>query len=274
MGDNADLVHTLLSKHIECSLHPYIHHLAVSSTGVKVCYLIVNACASLPSSHSLLNDITSPPWDVRPLNLAIRNGNTNAIVELLGCSKVDIHLTDVNGMTCIETAINDKNIEMLELLIKMRRNDVLEKVLHVSEGESEEGISLLIQLQQENIRLANALGYTVKKIEDQSIRIDNLENDNLERENNEDSLNEMTISNDISLTQQVSTSLVTENMTYETEISLLKSVKSLAASDQILKILITAIKESGICSEDFHAHICFSQGLVYREYCIAYVLTN
>jgi hypothetical protein len=39
-------------------------------------------------------------------------------------------------------------------------------------------------------------------------------------------------------------------------------------SDQIVGILIKAVIEAGIVSEDFHAHVCFSQGILYKDYVI------
>ena len=43
------------------------------------------------------------------------------------------------------------------------------------------------------------------------------------------------------------------------------TMEALQVSNQIAKILITAAFEAGINSQEFHAHSCFSKGLLYTE---------
>jgi hypothetical protein len=322
-GDNADLVKTLLlDRRIDCSLFPYAHFLSQSFSGAKVCDIVIAACAS-SSSHSSLLSGSWTPWTSPPLHVAARSGNTDAIHRLLKCSKVDPNLRDsftgmtavheacVNGnldvlrtfgavsdridllifasdgKTCIETAIESKNVEMLVLLVKMRRNDVLERILHARPG-SPGGFSLLMQLEFENMAIARALGYGEGKDKENGVDVSDEENQiNREQEDVLDSSNQievsvveslanMTIENDSSqpmVDDDVSIhndlaiySEVVERTKVEIASSDIATEELLLTSDLIVSLLIIAAAEAGIISQEFHAHICYSQGLVYREY--------
>jgi hypothetical protein len=68
-----------------------------------------------------------------------------------------------DGKTSIDIAIDSRNFLMLEMLLIMRRNDVLERILH---SRATEDISVLTKLENENIILAKNLGFIEKEIID------------------------------------------------------------------------------------------------------------
>ena len=172
-GDNGALVDIILKgRQQDLNSHNYAHFLACSNAGSLVCDQIISACSSSTSYSALLNSQGSCKGSARPLHLAAKARNSHALSRLLRCSKVDpngrdevsnltaVHETclagdleilqifgqfadrldllsvDSKGKTCIDIAIESKNVEMLQLLVKVRRNDVLERILRISDSPS------------------------------------------------------------------------------------------------------------------------------------------
>lgn len=308
-GDNMDLVDTLL-KEAKQDLGSYFygHFLACTKAGPIVCDQIVNACSSSSSYSALLNNPAGPEWPARPLHLAARAGNFNAVNRLLRCSKVDpnarddltgmtaVHeacqrvdldmlrtfghvsdrldllSTDLEGKTCIELAVETKNVHILELLIKMRRNDVLEKVLRSTEAPS-----ILVQLEEENLAIARALGYSSNESGDGYV--EEKANDELDiipldvdgiRESMKNENIETGALSPISMVefQTVDFSnpgLVDDSGKEDIPQPDTRNTEKLLISNQILRLLIDAASEAGI-PDEFHAHHCFARGELYSEY--------
>jgi hypothetical protein len=283
-----DLVDTLL-KEAQVDLGPYSygHFLACTEAGPIVCDQIVAACSSSSSYSVLLNNPAGPEWPARPLHLAARAGNFNAVNRLLRCSKVDPNARDeVTGMTAVHeacqradldilTAVETKNIHMLELLVKMRRNDVLEKVLRSTEAPS-----ILVQLEVENLAIARALGYSTN--ESGEGYVEEKTNDELiivplDCEGMSDSVkNENSEANALSpismaefQTVDFSNAGLVDDCGKEDTIPLLdtRNTEMLLISNQIIKLLIDAAGEAGI-PDEFHAHHCFASGVLYSEFAI------
>lgn len=272
----------------------------------KVCDLVINSCASSSSYNTLLNSIVEP-YTAKPLHVATRSGNTNAVERLLKCSKVDpnsideacgltaIHEACINGdlntisafgkvsdrldllvattegKTCIDTAIDMRNFLMLEMLVRMRRNDVLERILH---SRATESVSLLMQLEIENMSLAKSLGYVEKEMIEISAVILEECVSLIEPMNNLSIINESKVSESVSdiLPEELYAEPEAPVSDEEILMEILhkysdKTVDEASkVSDQIVELLTKAVIEAGIVSEDFHAHVCYSQGQLFKEY--------
>ena len=301
--------------------HFYAHFLSTSLATGDVCDIIIDTCSSSISHNILLNSIGNNYYNVRPLHLATRNNNIYAINKLLKCTKIDPNLIDdvsgmtavheacqknnleilqifgdlsdrldllipdFNGKTCIDLAIETKNVKMLELLVKMRRNDVLEKVLHARPGNTEVS-SILIQLENENMKYANFFGYFQQINMDTEGYIEEKSDENNEEELDRNMTDHEEIN--IALSESIKSlkiekidSILSEDH-IENEINLLNihelkiteqdnsntvlpTIEMLQLSDKILKILIIASYEAGITSNEFHAHSCYAKGNLYTE---------
>jgi ankyrin repeat protein len=307
-GNNIDLLKTLIhEKQVDCTLHPYVHFLVESMASAEVCDLVITACASSSSYNTLLNS-TVEPYTAKPLHLATRNSNIIVIEKLLKCSKVDPNVRDDatgltaiheacvrgdlitieafgkvserldllvatdDGKTSIDIAINSRNFLMLEMLLIMRRNDVLERILH---SRATENVSVLTQLELENIILAKNLGYLEKEIIEMSTVVLEENTSLIEPMNNLSITNESKISEPMD--ESFPDNLCEDNggmiIDEDNMVEILQDYycdktadEASSISDQIVGILIKAVIEAGIVSEDFHAHICFSQGVLYKEH--------
>jgi Ankyrin repeats (3 copies) len=308
-GDNSALVDALLKEgQQDLDSNYYAHFLACTNAGSTVCDQIISACSSSATYSALLNFPGSCTGTARPLHLAARARNPHALSRLLRCSKVDpnardneseltaVHETclrddiemlhmfgqfadrldllsvDSRGKTCIDVAIDSKNVEMLKLLVKMRRNDVLERVLRVSSGPS-----LLVQLEEENLSMAHALGYVTdsgqgrraERADDELIVICETTVDGLVQ-----ALQETTI--DDSTVLPFSTAplkcldpghgdkLDIPNST-SVSCTALPTTQMLLEGNQILRVLISAANDAGI-PDQYHYHACFSKGLLFTEF--------
>lgn len=307
-GNNIDLLKTLIhEKKVDCTSYPYVHFLAESVASAEICDLLITACASSSSYNTLLNS-TSEPYTAKPLHLATRTSNVILIEKLLKCSKVDPNVRDDttgltaiheacirgdlvaieafgrvserldllvatdDGKTSIDTAINSRNFSMLEMLLIMRRNDVLERILH---SRATENVSVLTQLELENILLAKSIGYFEKEITGICTVVLEENTSLIEPMNNLSITNESKISEPIDKSFPDSLCEDNEGMIRDEEntVEILQNYyydktadEASRISDQIVGILIKAVIEAGIVSEDFHAHICFSQGVSYKEH--------
>ena len=308
----------------------YSHFLAVSSAGSAMCEQVVGACSSISAPHNiLLNSTGGSCYKARPLHLATRSNHSDVVKRLLKCSKVDPNLrdemtgmtavheackddnlnilsifgsvsdrldllmTDFHGKTCIDIAIERKNVQMLELLVKMRRNDVLERVLHARHS-SIESPSILVSLELENIQFAKSLGYVLQTTElaDGGCIEEKSEVDNDNRFENKilnpteidvaivESMRDMEIRATNSPSRMAEQSLqaeksklslqnrcIVDNREKHQSLDPIAAMKEmLAVSNQIVKILIVAAHEAGITDREFHAHPCYSQGTLFTEH--------
>ena len=310
-GDNGALVDVLLEGgQQDLNSHNYAHFLACTNAGSLVCDQIISACSSSASYSALLNSQGSLKGSARPLHLAAKARNSHALSRLLRCSKVDpngrdevsnltaVHeiclrgdleilqifgqfadrldllSVDSKGETCIDIAIESKNVEMLQLLIKMRRNDVLERILRKGDSPS----SLLVQLEEENCSMAHALGcipvsggeHRAKEADNELILICEDTVDGLVQ-----GLQISTIDDSKMLHLNVSPSKSFNSSHVSLPDILCSGSSSLCAGlptaqmllegNQILRVLISAANDAGI-PDQYHYHPCFSKGLLYTEF--------
>lgn len=308
-GDNSALVDVLLKEgQQDLDSNYYAHFLACTNAGSTVCDQIVSACSSSAAYSTLLNFPGSCTGTARPLHLAARARNPHALSRLLRCSKVDpnardnesdltaVHETclkddikmlqtfgqfadrldllsvDSKGKTCIDIAIDSKNVEMLKLLVKMRRNDVLERVLRVVGGPS-----LLVQLEKENLSMAHALGYVTdsgegrrsERADDELIVIWEGAVDGMAQAMQETTIDDSTI---LPLSM---TPLECLDPGYDDKLDIpsptsisctvLPTTQMLLEGNQMLRVLISAANDAGI-PDQYHYHSCFSKGLLFTEF--------
>ena len=306
-GDNGALVDIILKgRQQDLNSHNYAHFLACSNAGSLVCDQIISACSSSTSYSALLNSQGSCKGSARPLHLAAKARNSHALSRLLRCSKVDpngrdevsnltaVHETclagdleilqifgqfadrlgllsvDSKGKTCIDIAIESKNVEMLQLLVKVRRNDVLERILRISDSPS-----LLVRLEEENCIMAHALGYIpvsgeglrAKEADDELIVIcEDTEDDLVQASTTDDST---PLHLNVSPSKSFNSSQVSvPDISCSGSSSLcsgLPTAQMLLEGNQILRVLISAVNDAGILDQ-YHYHPCFSKGLLYTEF--------
>ena len=194
--------------------------------------------------------------------------------------------------SCVEAVLDSRNASMLRLLMSMRRNDVLERVLTVRENTDEIGSSsLLMQLEVENMNLAKVMGFAIPPVPTSIVNETNQEESN---DGLLDQLQQMTLgatgetlptsstlpndTNDMEFSseepEQAQTQLDLEQGVDETVATVqftldipsgLSSEELLARSDMILKMLLPVINDAGLGD---HAHPCYANGTTYRDYCL------
>lgn len=305
-ANNPDLVTVLLNEgQYDLGRHFYVHFLANTEADPSVCDHIIRECSSPACYGALLNDQASPHWAARPLHLAVRARNFNVVYRLLQCSKIDLNArdeesgmtamheacrkgdldalrifstvadrldlltVDSEGQTCTELAICTKNIPMLELLVMMRRNDVLENVLRASDEPS-----ILMQLELENLSLAKALGFcdpsclSAEEYSNEELNIIYAES-NVIPAVHQDAVKLSPIS--MAESQTTDSNCVGNDKEAFGIRSIIRgnipTTEILFESDQILRCLVVAARDAGI-PEEFHAQSCFFEGLLYSEYAV------
>ena len=199
--------------------------------------------------------------------------------------------------SCVEAVLDSRNVSMLRLLMSMRRNDVLERVLTVREDTDEGGNSknnsLLFQLEAENMNLAKALGFSPPVPPSIVNEIDQEENglpDHLQQmtlgatgENvpTSSTLQIDTKDTEFSSEEQEQTQTQLDNNSMDQGQGLeetvpavqftldipngLTSEELLLQSDMILKMLLPVINDAGLGD---HIHPCYANGTTYRDYCL------
>ena len=76
-----------------------------------------------------------------------------------GADRLDMCVEDAYGNTCIDAAIAARDHSIVTMLMTMRRNDVIERVLTARNG----GSSLLFELEEENMQKAKDAGYFLEE---------------------------------------------------------------------------------------------------------------
>jgi len=171
--------------------------------------MVIEASANSSAYRALLND--SAGLEARPLHLAVRAGSVKSIAALSSCVKVELNAVDEatgttalyeasvspnplalieafrpgsdrldlfagldssGGRSPLNVALESQRVDILELLISMRRNDVIQQLLQRSppislnsvlneEGQESEELAartLLFSIEQENANLVKLLG--------------------------------------------------------------------------------------------------------------------
>lgn len=210
-ANNSDLVEMLISRGADVAQQDanYLHFLASTDAGPRVCEAIVSACAASPSYSVLLNSpaLTGNPLChimARPLHIASCRSNTTAIDALVACRKIDLNGVgeeDNGRRTAIHDAVGRSDFEVLDSLARAAdRIDllvedatgatcvdtvvasldylVMQKLLEMRKNDVVERIllvqdggrdSLLVQLEKENVRLAHCCGFGFADLKQEAV---------------------------------------------------------------------------------------------------------
>ena len=195
--------------------------------------------------------------------------------------------------SCVEAVLDSRNASMLRILLSMRRNDVLERVLTVRENTEETGSSnshsLLMQLEVENMNLAKVMGFAVPAVSSSRVKETNQEEGDDMNQGLSEHLQQMTLGAtgetipndakdleefDSEKQEQIQDQMESEQELNETVPTIqftleipdgITSEEMLERSDLILKMLLPVINDAGLGD---HAHPCYANGTTYREYCL------
>lgn len=221
--DNHELASCLLLKGFTIEDTEMVHFLSewCPTASEQLVRVILDAAIASPKHRSLLNDRGSVHSPARPLHLAVRNRNLNAVRALAACVKVDLNSVDeISGKTALHEAcelgavnlvqafipgadrldlfassssapplspnqegsfkgactplnviLNALDIHLLQELIFMRKNDVIQQLLQITNSENvgssnpfgTEAVAatLLYALERDNAELAKKLGINI-----------------------------------------------------------------------------------------------------------------
>lgn len=191
--------------------------------------------------------------------------------------RLDMCVEDAFGNTCVDAAVASRSQPLVALLLSMRRNDVIERILTSRNG----GPSLLFELEEENMQKAKDAGYYVG--EEPAAPADGVALEPSAEPESEAAAaaagDEVAVAEasadaeegapegeegagaggaEIEVIDSLETNVASFNPTTE------EDLKALEQSNALVKGLVDAV--SGLVSEDCHCHKCYSEGMTYSEY--------
>lgn len=265
----------------------------------------------------------------RPLHIAARRGNAAALKALAACLKVDPNVVDEEkgttaiydiversdvssldalaasadrvdllvetrgaGQTCVDIAVEAKDLAVLARLLSMRKNDVVERILLVRDN----GESLLVAVERENMRLAIECGFgpaaaqlpqeepgfeqSVPPADDAVISpqvVTEPESEpaatsaGMDAEAAEETKGEVQDDYEAVKKQVEVEGLLVSPLPepepqpeLKAKIASAHDLRMLQESDEIVLLLLQAV--SGLVGPDVHAHACYAEGSLWREY--------
>lgn len=296
--NNKQVVDSLLMFDVDLTQFPYLHYLTLFDTDVEILQILITAASDSTAFQSLLNDEDYPYEGFlglkalsigTPLHLAVRfrrakmiaclmtvkkinpnstSTDTGASPFLEACAtgdmelinafavdsdRIDLLLTDFNGDNSIDIVLASKDHLLLQKLITMRRNDVVGYVIKTFDDAYP---SILKQLELDNMRLVEAAG-----IRQVAAAIPNLD----EFSPADEATQRVIRAKDEDLLTDDGSGVVPCNA-LATDAVEVEAVKlELEVSDRILSLLLAAVMDAGISEPAIHAHICFSEGILYRS---------
>ena len=152
--------------------------------------------------------------------------------------RLDFLIADNSGETSIDYAINNRILELVKLLLQMRKNDVIERVFFVRDGVNK---SLLVVLEELNIMLTK-----------QALR----------QEDSQEVDGKLNVTADFNLDRQSSVSMTGGIDDADRS----EKAAALTSNEELLLLFLKLGVDGGLAA-DLHAHECFSRGVLYREYC-------
>jgi ankyrin repeat protein len=174
---------------------------------------------------------------------------------------VDVLQKDNDGETCVDAAIKNKSVSVLGALLQAKRIQVVEKLLAVDDA-CPTGESLLMRLEKDNMHLCGLLGITAPVEEAVSPLPD------------EGDSEEAVVAVEISLSsspneeeevyEAYETSgavIVSPPVTYE------NPEEELNKSNALLQEVILLLQELNMADADVHAHKCFYDAVLYKDFC-------
>jgi hypothetical protein len=216
------------------------------------------------------------------LHEAVVNADTDALAVFATVSdRLDLLLEGpASGKTCVETALDGRDAELVAALLRMRRNDVLERLLRQRDGSS-----LLAQLETENVAIATRLGYVPPPAEGDAEAAAGAEASAAEgaADGLAQQLQEVTLGASMQLPPPAPLTAYSPRIDNELAIIValaeadapapaprwldtpaVDDAELLRRSDAVLKVLLEAVNDTGLGD---HVHECFAAGRVYREFC-------
>lgn len=185
---------------------------------------------------------------------------------------VDITLKDNNGENCVETVVKMKNASVLAALLDSRRMEVVEQLL-----SSEEGESLLLQLERENVALCELMGIVEPLAAcslsgEEDAAMEDVEDSKVADESEvvavEISVNEADDAEEEcpELEVEAFKGTVTEAVLPTSKVYG-NPGEELDKSDAVLREVVSLLHDLNLTDSDMHAHKCFHDGVLYREHC-------
>lgn len=276
---------TWMPIHIMCATK-------VELTDPSIATTIVKLCTDHELHKMMLNDGNDYYGQIPPLHLAIQNKQYLVIDHLAQCTKVDLNqrhphsgippiyaacatndlelvraftcgrdrvdltLKDaVNGLSCVEFVVNDRNVDMLMELLKLRKNDVIEQLI----SEDASGYSLLKQMEQNHFaqleqegRAPSAGPSNIIAMETEeaaiSFEVPTQVNVEIEDDNGEVKITSVTEENQ------------DENAGIDNKIMAVKEASSseLCSYTEFLKILEDLVNSTGIIESHHHFHAIYA----------------
>lgn len=305
---NNELIITLIKSNkipLNNTEFPYLFFLSqVEENKISIGCIesFVTACSNEDDFSTILSEVNST-FESTPLTYAVRNKNSSVVKALLQCMQVNANIQDDNGMTaiheacvsnnldivsafdigrdridflientegnsCIETVVRSKFASILSRLIEMRPNDVFERLMMTRPSNNDK--SLLIELEEANIQISNAMGKSIK-VKDDSEIINSLGSLDI----NDETINEASNSDKVSFTVELEPSYEPEPIVIEVSstselynnMNDNEKLNALSENLKILKPILLSMKEASVIDLSTHAHECFSNGTTYSEQC-------
>lgn len=187
---------------------------------------------------------------------------------------VDILQKDNAGETCVDVAVKSKNVALLNALLSVKRMEVLEHLLAVDESSPNKE-SILMRVERENIFLCGMLGIAAPVVQtDTTVDVETTTEDAVPVERKESDLPPILSETDDGPTavdmcgtsddsQRCAEEVARETFarTYD------NPEEELEKSDALLQEVILLLQDLNIADADVHAHKCFHDGILYREFC-------
>jgi ankyrin repeat protein len=293
---------------IEWSDTPYLQFVASRCHNMTFCGVLIEAYQRL--KPTALNKATAGEY---PLHAAVRSKNAALVNALVDCPKVNLNakdaasgatafleacralkttnesdifaafarnsdrldflIADNDGETCIDFAIRNNAIDLVDMLCDMRRNDVVEKVTAVQTDRNE---AILLGLEKDNLKLTKIVHASLfAPLEPVAVA----KTDDDEEEEEEQS---PVAHDDMFPTSPTASPTVSPTATtgededapakepaepQEPEMSVEEAEPLLAENEKLLASLLKCVVGSGVAPPaEFHVHECFAAGLLLRAH--------
>ncbi len=210
-----------------------------------------------------------PRFDINGLN---ETGNTPVVMTIQACmASNNWDLLDALAIAAdrwdlskgianaIDLAVDQRSTEVLGKLFAYRKNDVLERIIT---SKTEDAITKLLELEQENMSLAETLGIAPPTLPKEIIVV-------------EDSAVSVAPEDDGIAESKTSDEESSEKVAASTTASIIPSLTEEERNDILARLdkndaLLRLMFENGVTEvvgSDCHAHSCFNDAKLYRDFC-------
>jgi len=313
LANSNSLLAALLGHNVFIAEHSYVHFVAgLPSTSSAVTLSALHAAAESSECEALLNGKSAVTGHSTPLHVAVACQNVQFVDHMLMFDQVnvnavdedtqrsaffesvvsgnvplakafitsksaqvlDLNGSDVDGKTCIEQAINNRDTDMIEALSYDFASLCVEKLACV--GEDADAESLLMMLELENIGYCEKLGITAAMVEEvevvEEVKINEDEEQldlDMEEQEEKEELAKIESADKLESGIELDEDPVEEEPSpVLTDPEAIEEMKlKLAASDALMSIVMGMLQEANVVAKDGHAHECFFAGQLYDAYC-------